>query len=351
MHPLLADHRRRAADLLSEQVFAYFATGAVGETALTEAPRTWQDRRLRPRALAGMEEVDITTDLLGNSLAAPILFAPTAHQGIAHADGEVATRRGARSAGLLPVISSRASWSLADIGAATNGPWWFQVYTMRARAITDELVRRAVAAGASALVLTGDTPVVSTKHRLPNGPPDAVSQMPPGIGFDLCDGLPQHTALAQDPTIGPAEIGRLAELSGLPVLVKGVLRGDDVPRLLHAGAAGIIVSNHGGRQLDRAVSTAAALPEVVAAADGRVPVLVDGGLRSGADILVALALGADAVLVGRPVIWALAAGGATSVADMGHALIADLRENLLLLGCADLAQLRDARRAWVAPEP
>lgn len=346
-HPLLADHRRRAADLLAERVYSYFATGAIGETAAGEATSAWAQYRLRPRVLAGPLEVRVETDLLGADLAAPILFAPTAHQGLAHAQGEVATRKGAHDAGILPVISARASRSIEDIGAAAAGPWWFQVYTMRARAISDTLVRRAVAAGASALVLTGDTPVVAAKHRLPDGPPEAVGQLPPGIGTEQCAGLSPHDALAQDPTIGVEEIGRLAAMSGLPVLVKGVLRGDDVPRLLAAGAAGIIVSNHGGRQFDRAVSTARALPEVVAAVAGRVPVLVDGGLRSGADILVALALGADAVLVGRPVIWALAAGGAGAVTELAATLAADLRTNLLLLGCPDPAHLRDADNDWL----
>ena len=326
MSPLLAAQREAALALLPPAVVDYYAGGSGEETSLAEAEQAWRDVRLRPRVLRDVADVDTAVTLLGTALRTPVLAAPSAHHGLAHPDGERATAAGVRAAGSLMVLSTRSTVALEEVGA---DPWWLQVYVVRDRARTVELVQRAAAAGASALVLTGDTPYVSTKARRVELPQ-----------------VPQPRELQQDPALTPDDIGWLAGVSGLPVLVKGVLRGDDAARCLDAGAAGVVVSNHGGRQLDRAVPTARALPEVADAVAGRAPVLVDGGIRSGLDVLCALALGADAVLLGRPVLWALAAGGADGVAGCLDTVTAQLAEVLALAGCACPAA---ADRSLVAP--
>jgi 4-hydroxymandelate oxidase len=211
---------------------------------------------------------------------------------------------------------------------------------MRDRGLTKALVQRAAAAGARAVVLTVDTPYVGRKHRVSGvriAVPDDLYLV--NLAQHLVPGAVASESAEQDPSMTPDVIGRLAEVSGLPVLVKGVLRGDEALRCVEAGAAGVVVSNHGGRQLDRAVASARALPDVLAAVGARVPVLVDGGIRTGTDALVALALGADAVLVGRPVLWALAAGGADAVRDGLDVLTDDLAHVMAVAGAARPADL------------
>ncbi|MDQ1680353.1 MAG: 4-hydroxymandelate oxidase [Frankiaceae bacterium] len=331
------DQFERARRALPPAVWDYYSAGSGTEVTVGEAEAAWRAYRLRPRVLRDVSSVDLSCRLLGTELATPLLVAPMAFHGLAHAEGECATVAGASAAGVLPVVSTRASRRLEDIGAAA-GPWWFQAYAMRDRALTEALVRRAAGAGATAVVLTVDTPYIGRKSKV-GGVRIAVpdDDYLVNLAQHLVPGAVGRESAEQDPSIGVDIIGRLAEVSGLPVLVKGVLRGDEALRCLDAGAAGIIVSNHGGRQLDRAVPSALALPEVVAAVDGLAPVLVDGGIRSGLDALVALALGADAVLVGRPILWALAADGAAGVETALRELSDDLRHVLALAGAADLA--------------
>ena len=317
MHPLLADQEARAREVLPAEVHAHWAGGSGEETSLAEATAAWRDVRLRPRVLRDVSRVDTALTLLGARLRTPVVLAPTALHGLGHPDGERATAAGAARAGALTALSTRASEPVAA------DPWWQQVYVLRDRARTVDLVQAAAARGARALVLTGDTPYVARKARGDFGPQ-----------VDVPD------AARQDPATTLDDVGRLAGASGLPVLVKGVLRGDDAAACLDAGAAGVWVSGHGGRQLDRSVAPARALPEVVDAVAGRAPVLVDGGVRSGLDALCALALGADAVAVGRPVLWALAAGGADGVAACLDALTADLAAAMALAGAASLADVR-----------
>jgi 4-hydroxymandelate oxidase len=340
MLSVLADHLAEARRRLAREVFDYYAAGAGDELTVGEAEAAWRTYRLRPRVLRDVSAVDLTTDLLGAATAAPFLVAPTAFQGLAVPEGECATVAGATAAGCLAVISTRASRTLEDIGSAAAGPWWFQAYAMRDRSLTENLVVRAADAGARAVVLTVDTPYVARKSTVG----DARIEVPDdhfliNLAQHLPPGGDARQAAEQDPSVTEEAIARLAEVSGLPVVVKGVLRGDEAVRCVAAGAAAVIVSTHGGRQLDRALPSALALPEVLDAIGGRVPVLVDGGVRSGTDALVALALGADAVLVGRPVLWALAAGGAPAVAALLEELAADLRQVMALAGAARSADL------------
>ncbi len=321
-----------ARERLDPGAYDYYAAGAGDETSLRANLAAWQRLRLRPRALRDVSEVSTGTTVLGTPVAAPILVPPMALQRLLHPRGELELREAAEAAGTVMAVSTRSSTPIAEVGAASDAPWWFQVYILRDRGLTEELVRRAVDGGASALLLTGDTPILGWKRRPVSltVPDDWV--MP---GLSTPDGMPVRDASPgnlQDPSITFAEIGWLAELSELPVVVKGILRGDDARRSVAAGAAGVVVSNHGGRQLDGAVATAEALPEVVEALEGSAEVYVDGGIRRGTDVLRALALGARAVLVGRPVAWGLATGGAAGAHRVLAGLSLELAEALALAG-------------------
>jgi 4-hydroxymandelate oxidase len=312
---LLAGYELAARTTLSAAAFDYIAAGAGDEVSLEESRIAWRRFRLRPHAFPGAAVPDLSLEILGTALAMPVLAAPTAWQQVAHPAGEVETARGVRAAGGLMVVATRATMVLEEIVAALDGPWWFQVYVVNDRAITAELVRRAAGLGARALLLTADTPYIGFKRR-GHFAPVTTEQHLVNFGAHLGpDPDPGDIArrINQDATISLETIAWLADMSGLPVLVKGVLRGDDAAACMNAGAAGVVVSNHGGRQLDRAIATAVALPEVVAAVEGRGPVLVDGGIRSGTDVLVALALGATATMVGRPLLWGLVADGSAGV--------------------------------------
>ena len=321
------DREEEARGLLPVGPYNFVATGAGDEETLAANREAWGRWWLRPRVLRDVADVDLTTTVLGTEVASPVMVAPTGFQRVLHQDGEVATARAAAETGALLVLSTRSTCSLDDI-APVAGPWWLQVYVLRDRGITAEVVRRSVAAGARALVLTGDTPVVSTRTR------DADFELAehPMLVPELADvrddaGLHHAADLTFD------DIGWLRDLAGgLPVVVKGVLRGDDARACLDAGAAAVWVSNHGARQLDGVVPTGVALPEVVDAVGADAEVYVDGGIRNGRDVLRALALGARAVAVGRPVLWALAADGADGVRDVLLGFADEAAEAMRLAG-------------------
>jgi 4-hydroxymandelate oxidase len=323
---------REARERLDPTAFEFYAAGAGDETTLRANRTAWERLRLRPRILRDVSAVSTETTVLGMRVAAPILVAPMALQRLLHPRGELELRAAGESAGTLVGVSTRSSTPIPDVGAASDAPWWFQVYVLRDRGLTEELVRRAVEGGASALLLTGDTPILGWKRR------PAVFTVPDEWvmpGLSLPDGMPVRDEARenqQDASSTFADIEWLAALSGLPVVVKGVLREDDARRCVDAGAAGVVVSNHGARQLDGAVATADALPEVAGAVAGSCEVYVDGGIRRGTDVLRALALGARAVFVGRPVAWGLAAAGAEGAARVLLGLRVELAEALALAG-------------------
>jgi 4-hydroxymandelate oxidase len=333
----LREYAEAFHDAVPAEIADYIDGGSGAEATLGAASAAWLQWTLLPRVLRDVSTIDTRTTVLGADLAAPLGVAPTGFHTLAHPDGELATAAGA--AGALFVVSARATQRYADIAAAAAGPWWAQLYVMRERAVTAGAAQQAAAAGAGALVLTGDTPYVGRKAR--QGRP--VSLASDGTLLNFRDHLPAGAdpavATEQDPAATLDAVRWLTDLTGLPVLVKGVLRADDARACVAAGAAGIVVSNHGGRQLDRAAATATVLPEVAAAVGEQVPVLVDGGIRSGLDVLTALALGATAVLIGRPVLWALATDGAAGVAGVFAALSDDLRHVLGLVGAASPADL------------
>ena len=301
---------------------------------------------MRPRVLRDVTDVRLTTSALGCDLRHPIGIAPTAFHKIAHPDGEVATARGAAESGSLYVMSTRSTSTPEAVGEAMgDSPWWFQVYVLKDRDFTASLVKRAVAARTRALVLTGDTPVVGRRVR------DLVNRfvIPSDLGTieslerPAAGGGDQHTGVTFD------DIGTLAE-HGLPVVVKGVLRADDAVACVDAGASAVWVSNHGGRQLDGAISTAVALPEVVDAVGDRADVYVDGGIRRGTDVLKALALGADLCFLGRPILWGLADAGAAGVTGVLDGFATELELGLALAGATSLAEVTPDL-LWRGKEP
>jgi 4-hydroxymandelate oxidase len=349
MVPDIAELERRAAALLPSEIYDFYAGGSGSETTLRANVTAWQQGWLLPRVLRDVSAVDTTLSLAHLAvpgspetvLRTPVAVAPTAFHGLVHPEAELATAAGAARAGALFVLSTRCSRRIEDVAAAVagaGGAWWFQVYVTRDRGLTAQMVRRAVACGASALVLTVDAPVLGRKRRNRG---DGVVR--PDEFFVNTGPVPDPAAAEQAADLTFADIGWLAGLGdGVPVLVKGVLRADDAQACVAAGAAGVIVSNHGGRQLDRALPTALALPAVAAAlasAGGRAEAFVDGGVRTGEDVLAALAAGASAVFLGRPVLWALATGGADGVHDLLTGLTSDLAHAMALAGAASLADI------------
>jgi 4-hydroxymandelate oxidase len=337
--PDVAELERRARRLLPADAYDYYAGGSGRGATLRASAAAWRRVWLAPRILRDVTEVDTTVTVPGGTLATPIGVAPTAYHGLAHPDGELATAAGAARAGALFVLSIRSTRRIeevAEVVSGLGGTWWFQVYVMRDRGLTAALVRRAAAAGAGALVLTGDTPVVG--RSLGPGRPRSVSGPDFLVNLGPLDDL-SRAVHAADVTF--ADIGWLAEISGgLPVVVKGVLRRDDALACAAHGAAAVIVSNHGGRQLDGAVPAAWALPGIAAGlATRRLPAYVDGGIRAGSDALAALALGARAVFVGRPALWALACGGAGGVQELLDGLRTDLARQMTLAGAASLSSI------------
>ncbi|MGO9197883.1 MAG: alpha-hydroxy acid oxidase [Acidimicrobiales bacterium] len=348
MRDLIAKWESEARARLAPEAYEYIARGAGEEISLVEAWSAWRDWRLLPRVLRDVSSPDTRCEVLGAVLPSPIMVAPTAYHVLADPEGEVASASGTREAGALYVMTTRATRLLEEVAAVAGDPWWFQVYMLRDRGLTVALVERAVAAGAAALILTGDTPIVGPKPRAAGPVPLTAEQY--RVNFELQLGAASSAevdaAMTQDPSITEDAIAWLADLSGLPVLVKGVLRGDDARRFLDVGAAGIVVSNHGGRELDGAIATAHALPRVVAAVDGRAPVLVDGGLRDGRSILKAICLGASGVMVGRPVVWALAAGGSRAVTELFEGLQLELAEAMMLAGATTMSECDRSLVEW-----
>jgi 4-hydroxymandelate oxidase len=338
----LLEYEALARATVPKPAFDYFASGAGCEITTRENRSAFDDLRLRPRVLIPVGKRDQSITLFGRTLPSPILVAPMAFQKVAHPDGEPATARGCAAAGVLFVASTMASVSLEEIAAATSAPKWFQLYVFQDRGITRALVERAEAAGYEAIQVTADLPVTGRREADIRNCfllPEKVTprNLEAAIGGCLTpDGSPNdavpYSRYLFDPNLSWADIAWLRSITKLPVLVKGILRGDDADRAMSHGAAGIVVSNHGGRQLDTVVPTIRALPEVVDAVAGRGVVVIDSGIRRGIDIVKAIALGANAVQVGRPAIWGLATGGEAGVARVLKLLREELDNVLALCG-------------------
>ncbi|MEQ9569906.1 MAG: alpha-hydroxy acid oxidase [Longimicrobiales bacterium] len=336
----------RAREVLPRAVYDYYAGGADDEDTVAANRAAWGEIRFRPRVLVDVSSPDPSIELLGTVLPSPVAVAPTAFHRLAHADGERATARGA--GGRLMIASSLSTVPIDEIVAAASGPVWLQLYVFRERALSEGLVRRAEAAGCSGLCLTVDVPVAGNRERdahnrftLPDGIEIAnfaglvQDSMPEGEG----SGLVRYIGTQFDPALDWSAVSWLRGLTDLPLILKGIQNPDDGRRAVEAGVDALVVSNHGGRQLDGAEATARILPDVVAAVEGRLPVLVDGGLRRGGDVARALALGARGVLLGRPVLWGLATGGAEGVGGVLDRFDEEFVRTLALLGARRPSEL------------
>ncbi|BAZ32361.1 FMN-dependent alpha-hydroxy acid dehydrogenase [Cylindrospermum sp. NIES-4074] len=349
----LFEYEQLAKEHLSKMSLDYYSSGSGDEITLQDNRAAFARVKLRPRMLVDVSDRNLTTEVLGQSLQLPLLIAPMAFQCLAHPDGEIATAQAAASAGVGMVLSTLSTKSIEEVAAVReklpNALQWFQLYIHKDRGLTRALVERAYAAGYKALCLTVDAPVLGRRER------DQRNEftLPPGLhlanittltGLDIPhekgeSGLFTYVAQQLNSAVTWRDLEWLQSLSPLPLVLKGILRGDDAVRAVEYGAKAIVVSNHGGRQLDGAIASLDALPEIIAAVDARAEVLLDGGIRRGTDILKALALGAKAVLIGRPALWGLAVAGQAGVSHLISLLHNELNVAMALSGCAQLQDI------------
>jgi isopentenyl diphosphate isomerase/L-lactate dehydrogenase-like FMN-dependent dehydrogenase len=325
------DYESLARTRVEPDAWEYFQSGSDDEVTVRANRTAFERIQLRPRMLVDARSCDMRTTLLGTAVGMPILIAPTAFHCLAHPDGECETVQAAGRAGALMVVSTSSTRSLEDVASCAAGPLWFQLYVHNRRQ-AEQLIDRAVKAGYRALVLTVDSPRWGHKER-------AIRR-----GFRLPPDMHKANFVGEEPTevdvsLTWESLAWLRSLSSLPIVLKGVLTADDAELAVEHGIAGIVVSNHGGRQLDGVSASIEALPEVVEAVDKRCEVYLDGGIRRGTDVLKALALGARAVLVGRPILWGLAAGGAHGVCHVLGLLRAELERAMILAGRPTLGSI------------
>jgi 4-hydroxymandelate oxidase len=326
----LDDFEAIAARQLPGAVYDYVAGGAADELTVRANREAYGRIRLRPRVLVDVSRLDTRVTLFGEVLPFPVLVAPTAFHRLVHAEGECATARAAAVMGIPYVVSSSTTTPLGEIAAAApGGTRWFQLYFLPDREQTQALVRTAESAGVRAICLTVDTPVIGARNRERR----SGVQLPAGVTAPYFHHLASHSgASSAFQIVTWRDVEWLRRATSLPVLLKGIVTGDDARLAVEHGASGIVVSNHGGRNLDTLPATIEALPEVVAAVDGRIPVLIDGGIRRGTDVVKALALGASAVLIGRPVLYGLAVAGADGVTAVLQILRDEFEGALALVG-------------------
>ncbi|CAM6048611.1 unnamed protein product [Sphagnum compactum] len=344
----VCEYEEAAKRKLPKMVFDYYASGAEDEWSLKENRHAFERIRFRPRILIDVTSVDLSTTVLGFKISMPIMVAPTAMQRMAHPEGELATARAAAAAGTIMTLSSWATSSVEEVASVGPGIRFFQLYVYKDRNVVAQLVRRAERAGFKAIALTVDTP------RLGRRESDIKNRfaLPPHLtlknfeGLDLGhmektsdSGLASYVAGQIDRSLSWKDVKWLQTITRLPILVKGVLTAEDTKLALQAGAAGIIVSNHGARQLDYVPATISALEEVVQAASGRVPVFLDGGVRRGTDVLKALALGASGVFIGRPVVFSLACEGEAGVKKVLQMLRDEFELAMALAGCTKIKEI------------
>lgn len=344
------DLEGRARTTLDRLAYDYYASGADEEITLRRNRSAFARRSIAYRVLVDVATRDLTTTVLGQPISLPVLFAPTAFHCLAHPDGEAATARAASAAGTAMILSTLSNTDVEVVAKSTNGPLFFQLYVYRDRTLTEALVRRVEAAGAKALVLTVDAPLLGRRERdernrfrLRDGL--AVKNM---IALDRAhgevpqvsgSGLAAYFASLVDPSLSWKDLSWLASITKLPIVVKGIVRPDDALRARDHGARAIVVSNHGGRQLDGSPATLDVLEPIAQALAGSLEIWMDGGVRRGTDVLQALALGARAVLIGRPVLWGLAHDGEAGVKLVVDMLRRELDLAMALAGCPDLASI------------
>ena len=345
----LAEYEEIAQGCLQTLAYDYFAGASWDGITMRQNRESYAQIAIRPRMLVDVTERDKTIELFGTRLSIPVIVAPMAFQGMAHPDGEIATARAAADVGTIMATSTLSNYSIEQIAENSAAHRWFQLYVYKDRGLTGSLVKRAEAAGCEALVVTVDSPFLGRREqdvrnrfhlppnlRIGNLAGSSIDNLPSDVDDS---GLAAYIASLYDPALTWNDLGWFRSITDLPVLVKGILRADDAKLALEHGASGIVVSNHGGRQLDTAIATIRALPEIVEAIDGKCKILIDGGIRRGTDIFKALALGADAVMVGRPVIWGLSVGGQSGAAHVLEILSAELDLTMALSGCPNLGSI------------
>jgi 4-hydroxymandelate oxidase len=334
----MRDFETLARNELSAAAYGYYAGGSFDEQTLADNEAAFGRRTLRTRGSADVAEVDTSTTMLGMRVAASIGFAPVALQGLAHESGEVVPARVAARANVVYCLSTLSSRSIESVGAEGGGTNWFQLYVFRDRRLTEELVARAVLSGYRAIVLTVDLPVVGKREREILDPLLLQSRL--GNIGDL-EGSDFRSGVGKtiDPSLSWDDLAWVRSLSTLPLVLKGILHPLDAAMAVEHGVDGLVVSNHGGRQLDRVLASIDALAPIVDVVDGRAEVYLDGGIRAGTDVVTALALGARAVFIGRPYVFALAAGGEPSVTLCFDILLRQLREAMALSGARTIEEL------------
>ncbi|MGD9227256.1 MAG: alpha-hydroxy acid oxidase [Desulfobacterales bacterium] len=343
------DYEAAAREKLSKTAYDYYRSGANDEITLRENHAAYERIQLHPRVLIDISKPDLCTRILGQEIAMPILVAPTAFHRMAHPEGEVATVRAAGQANTIMIFSTLSNSSFEEVLPEATGPVWFQLYVYKDRDATLSLVQRAESQGCTAIAVTVDAQVwgrrerdIKNRFRLPkdlsikNLMPAGMEQMPKTKGES---GLAAYVAWQFDPTFSWKDIDWLCARSNIPVLLKGVMHPDDARLAIDHGAAGVIVSNHGARQLDTVPATIDALPAIVEAVDGKIEVLVDGGIRRGTDVFKAIALGAKAVAVGRPIIWGLAVDGQAGAKRILDLLRKDFELTMKLCGCTSVQEI------------
>jgi 4-hydroxymandelate oxidase len=343
----LDDFETLAKPRLTPSAYAYISGAAGDELTMRRNREAFAAIRLKPRVLVDASRLDTRIDLLGAKLNFPILLAPVAFHKLAHPEGELATARGAGMAGTVLIVSTYATVALEKVARAAGGPLWMQLYVNPDRAFTRELVRRAEAAGYGALCLTVDSPVFGARNREERAgsrlPAGATAENLMALGESAQKTLHAATDGVYSPIVDPSlrwkDVDWLCSFAKLPVVLKGILAPEDARLAVEHGAAAVIVSNHGGRNLDTVPATIEALPGVAEAVQGRIPLLLDGGIRRGTDVLKALALGAQAVLIGRPYMWGLAVGGAEGIAEIVRILRDEFRSAMVLCGTPSLGRI------------
>lgn len=334
MEPVnVSEYEALARARMKPEEWDFYAGGSNDEVTLRSTRAAFEHIRLRPRVLVDISKCDLRTTVLGTGVSMPILVAPTAFHGLAHTEGECETARAAGDMGTLMVASTTSNRSIEEIAAAASGPLWFQLYTYGGFEISASLVRRAESAGYRAIVLTVDLPRLGRRERDIRNSFNLPSRLFEGnfVGLEI----PDDTFV----TLTWESIAWLRGVTSLPIVIKGILTAEDAQLAVEHGVDGIVVSNHGGRQLDTTLPAIEALPEVVEAAAGRCEVYMDGGIRRGTDVLKALAIGARAVLLGRPVLWGLAVNGETGVRHVLAMLRDELELAMALSGRPTLASI------------
>ena len=345
----ITDYEKLAKEKLTQMAYDYYSSGANDEITLRENIDAYKRIFLKYRVLVDVSNIDMSTEVLGQKISMPLMIAPTAFHKMAHADGETAVAKAAGNAGTIMILSTLSNSDVEDVVKASSGPVWFQLYVYKDREVTKDLVKRAEKAGCKAIVLTVDAPFLGTRERdvrnnftLPDGLsvknllPVKKGNLPLSNESNLSGYVQEHL----DPSLSWKDVEWLRSITNLPVLIKGIACKEDALIAVEHGAAGIVVSNHGGRQLDTCRATIDVLPEVVDAVQGKTEILLDGGIRRGTDILKAVALGAKAVLIGRPVIWGLTADGENGVKSVLGIFRKEFHLAMALCGCDSVDKIK-----------